>query len=329
MNDLTINRLLLLIAVMLLVGCGAAAEIQAPFPALEDPLDGKIQRLSVMSQRDAVFEGIRYNNGYLSARGCQPVSLANALIAVFGVEDEEMAAGIVMETAQLLALPGRQGKTKIELTRIPLLMDAHLRREQAEEYPCLAEAIGPYKGDTHVADGQLDADMLEPLAAQAEGSFVFTGRMTVYPDWTQMLEVVSRLHELGEDDALVCLANVSTGKENSGMPLGLGASGHYLTLMIHVGTFMNEGRMYVLDSLPRALEGEKSGYEYVLRSPYPFAQGMKAFNQTLQASRIRDTVIRLTMRDQDAWAAADTQEKAKMLGPLILYGPGVLVIAAP
>jgi len=326
---MTISKAWMLIAVMLFLGCGAAAETQAPLPWLEDPLDRQVQRLSVMSQRDAAFEGILYNNGYLSARGCQPVSLANALIAVFGVENGETAEGIVKETAQLLALPGQQGKTKIELTRIPLLFDAKKRLEQAQEYSFLAETIGRYGGFTHVTQTQLNADMLGQVAAEAGGSFVLAGRMTVHPDWTRMLEVVERLHALGMDDALVCLANVGAGRENSGAPLGLGASGHYLTLMLHVGTFMLEGRMYVLDSLPRALEGEKSGYTYVLRSPYPFVQGMKTFNETMQASRIRDTVIRLTMRDPAAWAASEAKERAKLLAPLILYGPGVLMIAAP
>ena len=329
MRELMKKRVLLLMAVMLLLSCGAAAQMQELIPALEDPQDQKVQRLSVMSQRAAAFEGILYNNGYLSARGCQPVSLANALIAIFGVENEEAAAGAVKETAQLLALPGRQGKTKIELTRIPKLLNPQERLEQAEKYPFLAEIIGRYSGAMHVTDKQLDADMLEQVAAQAEGGFVLAGRMTVHPDWTKMLEVVSRLHELGLDDALLCLANVGAGREESGVPLGLGASGHYLTLMLHTGTFMQEGRIYVLDSLPRALEGEKSGYEYVLRSPYPFVQGMKSFNETMQAARIRDTVIRLTMRDPAAWTAAETQEKAKLLGQLILYGPGVLMIAVP
>jgi len=329
MRNLMINRACLLAAAMLLFSCGASAQMREILPALDDPQDQKIQQLNVMSQRDAAFEGILYNNGYLSARGCQPVSLANALIAVFGVENGETAEGIVKETAQLLALPGRQGKTKIELTRIPLLLDAKKRLEQAQEYSFLAETIGRYGGFTHVTQTQLNADMLGQVAAEAGGSFVLAGRMTVHPDWTRMLEVVERLHALGMDDALVCLANVGAGRENSGAPLGLGASGHYLTLMLHVGTFMLEGRMYVLDSLPRALEGEKSGYTYVLRSPYPFVQGMKTFNETMQASRIRDTVIRLTMRDPAAWQTAAIEEKAKLLAPLILYGPGVLMIAAP
>ena len=98
---------------------------------------------------------------------------------------------------------------------------------------------------------------------------------------------------------------------------------------IIAGTFMENGRIYVLDSLPRAIAGEKSGYPDILRSVYPVAQEKKAFDSMFESSRIRETVIRLQVRDQAVWAAADTEEKAKLLKLLILYGPGVLMIAAP
>lgn len=314
---------------ILLMCAGAAAEIRDPLPDLGDPLDQRIQRLSVMSQRDAAFEGVIYNNGYLSARGCQPVSLANALIAVLGIEDEQIAAGLVRETADLLVIPNQRNRMRIELGRIPMLLSTEERRQQEEEYPFLARTVGAYRGCIQTADGQLDADMLLQFANDADGPFVLTGRMTVYPAWTELLNLIACLHEMGRDDALVCLANVGAGTQKSGAPLSLGESGHYLTVMMHVGTFMQEGRIYVLDSLPRALEGETSGYEYVLRSPYPFTQRMKAFNETLQAARIRETVIKLTMHDRRAWSEAGTEIKAKMLGPLILYGPGVVMISVP
>lgn len=320
------RRILMCAAAMMLSACCALAHEAALRPELADPVDRMIQRLSVMSQRDAAFEGVRYNNGYLSARGCQLVSIANAVIACFGVENEQAAAGTVNEAAQLLVR--KPGIEKIELTLLPMLLDVRTRANQAQAYPYLAEAIGRYKGQTGVLSEQITPQMLEEFCEGSDGAFVLCGRMTVYPDWTDMIELIEMLHEKGMDNAFVCLANVGAGREDGGTPLGLGKSGHYLTVLMHVGTFMELGRIYVLDSLPRAIEGEKSGYQDILRSVYPFAVEQKAFDRRFASSRIRETVIRLQIRDQAVWAAADMQEKAKQMKPLILYGPGVLMIAA-
>lgn len=321
------RRILIYMLAMMLSVCNAAAQEDSLRPALSDPVDQQVQRLNIMSQRDEAFDGMAYNGGYILGRGCQPVSIANAVIAAFGIEDEQEAAGAVRETTRLLVLPNRQGTGKIELTRLPLLLDIQGRAEQAEEYPYLAKAIGAYAGKSAVIEEQMDAAMLQAFMQETDGEFVLTSRMTVYPDWTALLEMIDVLHRAGMEDALICLANVGVGTEESRTPLRLGDNGHYLTMLIHVGTFMQEGRMYVLDSLPRALKGEKWGYTVTLRRPYPFTEEKTQFSQTFVASRIRETVIRLTLKDKTPWLEADTAQKAKILSSLILYGPGVLMIA--
>jgi len=208
-------------------------------------------------------------------------------------------------------------------------MDAQLRASQAEEYPALAKVIGGYDGKMLLPEQLEDLQIMEALMREMDGAFVLTSRMTVHPDWTAMVELVAQLEALGLTDARVCLSNVGVGSKDSDLPLSLGENGHYLTVMMHVGTFMREGRIYVLDSLPRALKGEESGLEHVLRQPYPFTQGWSEFANMFSATRIRDTVIRLRLNDGDAWMRADTQEKAKVFARLTLFGPGVLMISTP
>ena len=309
-----------------LTACSACADSLRP--TLADPIDQRVQRLHIMSQRDKAFDGMEYNGGYILGRGCQPVSVANAVIAAFGIEDESAAAGIVRETTKLLVMPNQQGTGRIELTRLPLLLDIQERAAQTQRYPYLAAAIGAYEGETVFIEEQLDAGMLRSFMDEADEPFVMASRMTVHPDWTALLEVIDVLHAAGMDDALLSLANVGVGREESRTPLRLGDNGHYLTILIHVGTFMQEGRLYVLDSLPRALKGEEWGYTDVLRRPYAFTEEKTEFSEAFEASRIRETVIRLTLRDENLWVDADTAKKAETLAPLILYGPGVLMIAA-
>lgn len=320
------RRIILCAALMMLLAGCALAQDNALRPSLTDPVDRQVQRLHAMSQQDEAFEGMEYYGGYIRGRGCQPVSIANAMIAAFGVEDAQTAAGVVREATKLLVMPNQQGTGRIELSRLALLLDTQERAAQAEKYPHLAEVIGTYAGATAVFEDQMDAEMLASWLAETDGAFVHASRMTVHPDWTAMLELIAVLHEAGMDDAIVCLANVGVGKGDSRAPLRLGDNGHYLTMLMHVGTFMREGQMYVLDSLPRALDGEESGYTHILRRPYPFTQENSEFARTFDASRIRETVIRLSLQDPQAWSTADTAQRAEILEPLILYGPGVLVI---
>ena len=51
------------------------------------PVDGRMQRLSVLSQRDEAIGELAYHTATVQRRGCMPVSIVNALIASFGVTE--------------------------------------------------------------------------------------------------------------------------------------------------------------------------------------------------------------------------------------------------
>lgn len=310
---------------MLLLSWSCAAAQENLRPELSDPIDRAVQQLCVMSQRDEAFEGLNYNGGLMIYRGCQPVSLTNALVASMGVTDKQEASEMVIELTHLLVSQKNRKKGRIELERLDELLSQEARLQQAEAYPQLAKVIGGYEGEITLIADALDAQTVGDYFAQHPQDML-VGRLNVYPDWTAMLEIAQRLHEMGLDDAWVSLANVSAGRKNSGTPLGSGESGHYLTLMLHVGSFVQEGRIYVLDSLPRALEGEESGRAFVLRSPYPFTQKRGGFKKLFDAGRISETVIRLTPKDTQAWQSAPIEAREEMLEPLVLYGLGILMI---
>lgn len=320
------KRLLVLLWVFL---CLPAAAEERLYPMLSDPLDQRIQALCVMSQRDEAFEGFPYNDGLLTIRGCMPVSIANSVIASFGVTDRETAVEIVKETANLLVFPKARGKGRVELTYLPSYLSPEERAQQADEFPNMAGTVGAYTGEVRLLDGTMDAAVVKEQLETMQAPGMLVGRMTVYPDWSEMIRLMETLEKLGHREATICITHAGAGTESSKAPLRSGDGGHYITLFAHVGTFVEEGRIYVLDSLPRAIAGEESGYTMVLRRPYPFWQEYTDFRKIFDAKRISPTVIRLSVLDKEEWTLADETGKAERMNHLIAFGPLVVTIALP
>ena len=301
------------------------------------PVDGRMQPLSVLSQRDEAIGELAYYTATIQRRGCMPVSIVNGLIASFGVTDRETAIGLVQETLALLVPRGSRGKAPVDLQNLAALLDPALRANEQEAYPNLARTVGAYPGDVRVTQARLSArEVLERLDG-VQTPMMFVSRMAVYPDWTEAVALLMALHGMGMDDATLCLACAGAGTEASGAPLRSGKSGHYLTVLFHVGTFAESGTVYVLDSLPRALAGEPYtpyGAADEMHTQYGFVQD-SAFNRNFTAARISPTVIRLSLT-QNALEAlrAEPEEtalarRARLMKPLILFGPCVMMLSLP
>ena len=326
--------LALLLALMCLAPHGYAQETE------DHSVDGRMQRLSVLSQRDEAIGALTYHHATVQRRGCMPVSVVNGLIASFGVTDRETAVGLVQETLSLLVPRGSRGKAPVDLQSLPGLLDPALRADEREAYPNLAETVGAYPGDVCVTQARLSArEVLERLDG-AQTPLMFVSRMAVHPDWTDAVELLMALHEMGLDDATLCLACAGAGTETSGAPLRSSKSGHYLTVFFHVGTFAESGAVYVLDSLPRALAGEPYapyGQADEVHAQYPFVYDSPgcAFNQNFEAARISPTVIKLSLTQTALEALrAEPEETAlaqrvRLMKPLILFGPCVMMLSLP
>ncbi|MGN0776657.1 MAG: hypothetical protein ACI4MM_08275 [Candidatus Ventricola sp.] len=313
-----------------------APHVRAEETAL-DPADRMVQSLSIMSQQDEAIGDIAYNTATVYRRGCKLVSVVNGVIAAFGVTDHETAAGLVPETLDLLVPGGKRSKRSVNMDGIPNLVDPVLRASQQEEYPNLAKTVGAYPGSVQVSQKQLSAQEVMDILRQTQTPSMFVGRMSVHPDWTDALQILTELHEMGMDDATLSLACAGAGTEKLGTPLRSGEYGHYLSVMFHVGSFMENGTVYVLDSLPRAIEGETFGRAYDLHAQYAFVRDSvtNAFNQNFYASRISQTVIKLSLTP----AALETlraepeetalERRVKLFKPLVLFGSCVMLISLP
>lgn len=324
--------LALLLALMCLAPHGDAQEA--------NPVDGRMQRLSVLSQRDEAIGELAYHTATVQRRGCMPVSIVNALIASFGVTDRETAIGLVQETLSLLVPRGSRGKAPVDLLSLSALLDPALRADEREAYPNLARTVGAYPGDVRVTQAHLSAQEVLKQLDGAQTPLMLVSRMAVYPDWTEAVTLLMALHGMGMDDATLCLACAGAGTEASGAPLRSGKSGHYLTVLFHVGTFAESGTVYVLDSLPRALADEPFtpyGAADEMHTQYGFVQDSadSAFNRNFTAARISPTVIRLSLTQTALEALrAEPEETAlarrvRLMKPLILFGPCVMMISMP
>ena len=100
----------LFILLLVLFSLPAAAE-ETLFPALSDPVDRYMQSLAIMSQQDESIARLPYHQENLEKRGCAPLSIANPLIAAFGVTDLQAAAGLVEEITAVMT-PNREYRSR-------------------------------------------------------------------------------------------------------------------------------------------------------------------------------------------------------------------------
>lgn len=331
-----------LLLLLPLLSAPAAAE-EALFPALSDPIDQYMQGLAVMSQQDEAIGLLPYHQENIEKRGCAPLSIANPLIAAFGVTSPEAAAGLVREVTAIMT-PNREYRSRaIATDRIARVLDREDRAESAKDFPLLARYVGSYRGVIHVSDEELAAeDVCALLTQEDEAPPLIAGRIYVQDDWTQAVRIVYALYEAGCDDAFVYLGYAGAGTASTGAPLRSGDSGHYLAIAIHVGTFVSNGSVYVLDSLPRALSGESYGPDLIYHVPYRFIDSHGAFSRTFEASRISPVVIRLSLLSDELLRLTSLQQQvfpttqdrkdalialqAQQLLPLKLFGRCVMLI---
>lgn len=325
---------LFLLALLLALPCALGENVL--YPELTDPVDQYVQSLAIMAQRDDPFYAVPYNKGYLNGRGCQPISMANGIIAAFGVTNYDTGVQIVLESAELLVPAGQRKRSPVLPELLPSTIDPAALAGN-EEYPVMAKTVCAYPGVINATSDVLDADEAIALLTAQQTPAIVSFRMSVYPSWEDAVRMIFAMHDMGHDDATICITRAGGGKDSYGTPFASGKTGHYLSALIHVGRFMQDGSIYILDSLPRAIPGETSNDGGVYRARYPFGEqrDTKHFNQMYAPARIQPCVIRLTLREAplSTLTGETTQEQLELrtsyLKSFTLYGSGSLLITLP
>lgn len=323
----------LLIALLLLLCVGAAAgeEIIAPDAAF----DAEAAALCVVSQKDPRYQtkAYRYSNDKLAERGCGPCAIANMFIAAFDVTDQAEADRLLLETLDLLTSRFDPAITGMNIKNLKTFMTL-----DAERFPTLHALKESRGGEYFYTAKTVTAEdvqtTLTPLIATGTPG-MFIGRLSLYGNWREIIELCFWLHEEGLDDARIIAGYVSSGTGGTRGPFRT-SDGHFVTFLIQPGEYLRTGSIYLLDSLPRALIDEPIRNEtYFHRYAFTVGFQFEPFRKTYLPVRLKPTMLRLTTMPSLA-AAAEALEgeeaivyRKDLLRTMQVYGRSVIMVCVP
>ena len=266
------------------------------------PVHAHVSNLATISQYDERFYGsdFNYNNNYLRFGGCYPSSVTNALIAALDVTDDELAMGMLWDVLHLLT-NGNPGTRQAQLAHLRYLnFSAREISAGDEKYPALSEALIDFGGSIHYQEGYVEPEHLAAFIEEnGDQLAIFHGSFARAEFWPYLCEMAEVLFAADRTDATIVVAGIGAGTVTTRAPFRSGEAGHYLSLYFPIQEFSRDGNFYVLDSFPRALEGETYGpngdyavtYDFIDKQKY--ATSLDAFNERFTVSRVTPTIVRI------------------------------------
>lgn len=266
--------------------------IAAPLPAAaaDAPLPATI------SQQDDRFSEWMYQGVSYASGGCGPSSVTNALLTALNVTDEDTAASIAQEMLLLLCSPYDPAAADMTISRLSRLDSTKLA--DLSRYPALHALMSAYPGQVTYLTEEADASALTSWLQPGVQQLIICP-MDREKRWQRLCQMTDLLYYGGFADATITLSHISAGNIETAGAFRSGRAGHYVSLHVPVREFTEEGAFYLLDSLPRALEGETYGDDEVFHQPYDFltasgrAAGMRPFCRSVLPQRLSPTLIRL------------------------------------
>lgn len=254
--------------------------------------------LAAVSQQDSRLRLLPYNHTDYGSGGCGPASITNAFLSTMGVTDESTAISIASEMLDLLCYPSSTGSTAITIGRMARL--ASEKDIALNRWPLIEQLMDSYPGHVYFTEDALDVSNVTRFVQQPDERLLMIGRMTDRDHWNRIGQITNLLYYGGYADSTLALGYLSAGTTGTEGAFRSGKSGHFVALYIPVREFCEKGNVYLLDSLPRALEGEAFGEGETYRIAYDFHSqdtsdaDMYAFRSSIRPQRLSPTVIRLT-----------------------------------
>ena len=304
--------------------------------ALTDPLDISMNALCFLSQKDSRLQGKTYYYGKekLSVRGCGPVCIINTLIALAGITEQEDADALLLEGMTLLCNYKKPAENFMDPRYLAWFQGA-----DAEAYPHVAQAVSRL-GDWRMTQEEIDSTWLQQQLDEVlptDSAATLTGRLPQKIAAETLAETILSLHEAGRDDATVILTYVTGGTDGTPGPFR-NEGGHYITLYFPVGRWCESGTFCLIDSLPRAIKGEKT-HTKEYWSSYAFLKGYEtvSFRETWTWSRIKNTCLRFwwteeAQTEMDSFSGDRDELVARWTEQIALlrpYGCGIIFVSIP
>lgn len=307
-------------------------------PELSDPVDRHMRALAVLSQHNDQFREILYGDYTdLYSNGCSPTSVTNGLIAAMGVRRNRTAMALVTDVLRLMTHTGRYMQETIHPDYF-----IHLFDETTIVYPQKDLAVWPqlksrFAGPIAATESLVTLDDVRSILAMTQtqdSPFLLAGRAET-KNWALVVEMIHALDAAGRDDAMLVFTRADCGTTDTEGPFRSTGAGHFVTICINVGRYMEDASFYLLDSLPRAIEGEPYGNDFTLHVTYPFYRDSwkNSFGSNYEAFRITESVIRFTPKQPRLFAlhalSGETRRayEKQLLDSVVLYGKMILFVS--
>lgn len=241
-----------------------------------------LRNSSIISQTDEKFEDIPYKNNVIRSAGCGPVSIVNALTLAFNIPSEY--ANTLL--SDVMALD----------SRYRLVYDYMLERSGNNGVHYLDKVIDGLNGT--IIDGGSSfskiSGTLKSNDLRDDDKYFFgtaTFNKSTYPD---LIDMIQHLY-MAKPDTNIIIYNVAAGTLAVESAFGsLSNSGHYITLLINVKEFVENNRIYVIDSVAKNLKGETNHRINYNFTEKPNIRGSRKFTEAFDVSRISEQALEVT-----------------------------------
>lgn len=305
-----------------------------------------LSRIPIISQKEERFQ----NNNYLYCSnsfgdgGCGPSSITNGLLTLFNFTDYNMVGELTEEVIRLMS-NGHNKKNSVSLSNLALLdldSSSYLKNKK-EFYPNLYNMVFNYPGDIIYKDKILKNDELVNYLNNVNCDYTFIYNLSMSDNWQYIIDIINTLYINDKYNANMIFTFSSGGTTGTTGPFRSGKAGHYVSFVINVKDFYEEGSIYLLDSNPRGIKGEKIGEGTRYKYHYDFEnKGLKIFDNfrdTYNATRISDNVIKFSLNDkklitlqvllENGIESVINDYRMYLLEPFITYGTSGVLLSIP
>ena len=281
----------------------------------------EVADLAILSQWDERFfeQDFMYTGNHFRFSGCGPASVANALIAVLDVTDHDAATAIARDVLYLLTRD-QPNRTRMQINHLSYLNFTDPAQIADPRYPALNQALRDFGGLILYSEKNVTAATLSDTLAKLNGrKALYHGTLPNSDRWARICGMIRVLLDSGREDAMIVLAFQGAGTETTMGPFRSGTAGHYLSVCVPLREFCETGAFYVLDSLPRVLDGEDYApnqlpymLKYDFAGPQTYFGSLRDFNEFFAVDRIKNTIVRVRPIGEalQAFNAAAEDERA-------------------
>lgn len=274
-------------------------------------LDTLISKYAIVAQTDELWASynLMYGKNTVSASACGPSSITNELIIAFDIRDKDTIINLYQEILDLATKNGGGNGSFNAPNCINNYLVGNTKRNP--KYETLNSLIDSFDGTIIYNTDQGNYRSLIDSINQADlagnkvmllGKFNLETKVSYdgkEQNYGGFFNIVDAIYSKNPNTTLT-VGFLATGSSNSSCPFKTTDSGHYVSMTLNVGEFKEHGTVYLLDSFPRTIYGEKE--KPIYRGYYAFSDPKQSrtyskFNENFEVSRVSDAVLKISLKN--------------------------------